>query len=89
MAWNWCRGPNCRNMIETPFAHCSLDCERAEKRTGAPMEPERARPMNLREAETALSKERSAAATRQLHEAEEADLMIRAALGRGGNQTST
>lgn len=30
--FNWCRGPNCKNLIETPYAHCCLDCERAEQR---------------------------------------------------------
>jgi hypothetical protein len=31
--WNWCRGPGCKNtLVEMPFAHCSLACERAEER---------------------------------------------------------
>jgi hypothetical protein len=30
--YNRCRGPNCRNLIEEPFAHCCLDCVADEKR---------------------------------------------------------
>jgi len=47
----------------------------------APVTVMRARPMNVREAETALSDERSAAATRRLFAAQEEDLLIRSALG--------
>jgi hypothetical protein len=42
--FNWCRGPGCHNLIETPWAHCCLDCERAEKRAleaGKPRMPVR------------------------------------------------
>lgn len=35
--WNWCAAPNCRNLIELPYRHCSLACEKAcEKRDEAP-----------------------------------------------------
>jgi hypothetical protein len=30
--YNWCRNPDCGNMIEMPYACCCLDCERAAER---------------------------------------------------------
>ena len=34
--WNWCRGPGCdHTLIEMPYAHCSLTCDKRDREARA------------------------------------------------------
>jgi len=75
----------CHKLVVWPEAYCSPECRSLG--TAAPVTPMsvpvtvmRARPMNVREAETVLSDVRSPEGTRRLQAAEEQDVLIWAAL---------
>jgi hypothetical protein len=88
----WCENRNCkrgisggRSLVLTDYSAdwCSAECHSVDLPVAPPMS--RAHTiLNVREAEVALSNVRSPEATRQLLAKQEQDLIIRAALGRGG-----
>ena len=81
-------------LVEMPFAHCSLACESADREARKRPGPQSESTLSVRDAETTMSTQarcianyddqsghwgkRSAEATRQLHERQDVDMVIRA-----------
>lgn len=62
-AWNWCQGPGCEHtLVEMPYRHCSLDCERAEaaEKEARKRPAPKARRLSVTEAHQQMADESSA-----------------------------